>query len=162
MGGGYHGNFGKTCGAGESNTDQVSNRLDKNSELLVEELRRRGVKFYESDIVFIVRDPNGKIVWLEQGTESAGFQHILYGESDRSGKQDGHLEHFNRIGVGKDEIPAFLRRLVSRHSPVYEKPGQFRLYKIDKEHYVIMVIGSNGFIVSAYPTTEDKVAKWLK
>ena len=61
MGTGNLGAFGNTRGA------------------LITELKEKGIKFTEKDIIFITRDKTGQIVWLEKGNSSAGLEHILNG-----------------------------------------------------------------------------------
>ena len=49
---------------------------DLNSKLL-EELANSGVKYNPEDIVAITKTADGKLVWLENGTDTAGLKHII-------------------------------------------------------------------------------------
>ena len=58
MGSGYHGGFGNTKGAANTNNKYETD------ESLKSELRSNNMKFNETDMVFIARDKTGQIVWL--------------------------------------------------------------------------------------------------
>jgi hypothetical protein len=62
---------------------------DATRQALIDELRRNGVKFSEDDLLKIGRDRSGKVVFLEEGSSSAGLQHIL----------DEHADDFARRGA---------------------------------------------------------------
>lgn len=144
MGTGFHGGFGETKDA----RDNVAAEL-------IAELEQRGVKFTKENIVFITKDATGQTVWLETGNSSAGLEHILNGD----GKSSGHAADFERaFGISRDNIPSFLRKVVSEGVVVSNKvrtrngrEGYERVYYYDGKHYVLTGVGKNGFIVSAYP-----------
>lgn len=144
MGTGFHGGFGNTKHVKKNETED-----------LIKELENNGVKFSKEDIVFITKDKTGQIVWLEKGNSSAGLEHILNG----NGKTQGHADDFAKaFGVSKGEIPEYLNRVISHgeviSSILIEKgnrEGFERIYYYEGKHYVVTGIGSNGFIVSAYP-----------
>lgn len=125
------------------------------SPKLLQELKRLKVKFTEKDLVFITKDKTGQIVWLEKGNASAGLEHILNGD----GKTRGHALDFEKtFGMSREKIPACLHKVVSEGTVVSNKikikkgrEGYERVYYYDGKHYVLTALGTNGFIVSAYP-----------
>ena len=119
-------------------------RLTEGSSL-IGQLRRAGISFSEADIVFITRTPTGRIVWLETGTTSAGMRHILI----------RHGNDFARIGLrGEAEIQNTLLRLTRTQSPVRISGGGVHVYRLaigGTQRGIRIVIGDNGFIVTAHP-----------
>lgn len=119
-------------------------------EDLVAELGRNGVKFTREDMIFITRDKTGQIVWLEKGNPSSGMGHI---------KSRGHDEQIAAaFGITKVEVEAFLRKVISQGDivsselkPIGSRMGYERVYYYEGEYTVVTGIGTNGFIVSAYP-----------
>ena len=124
---------------------------------LIEELDKNNVKFNREDIVFITRDKTGQILWLENGNAGAGLEHILNG----NGKTIGHAADFERaFGIERSEIPDLLKKVVSQGEiisntlkPVGRRMGFERVYSYRGQKYVLAGIGTNGFIVSAYPVS---------
>lgn len=144
MGAGFHGGFGRTNGANVNESDS-----------LIKELERNGVKFTKENIVFITKDQTGQIVWLETGNKSAGLSHILDGD----GITSGHAADFERaFGVSREQIPNYLEKVIRYGTVVDNKivkrgsrEGYERTYYYDGKHYVVTGIGTNGFVISAYP-----------
>lgn len=122
---------------------------------LMQELKLKGYKFSEDDIQFITKDETGQIVWLESGNSNAGLEHILNG----NGKTKGHADDFQKaFGISKNEIPAYLEKVITngkvienKLKPVGKRMGFERTYYYMGNYYVVTGIGTNGFIVSAYP-----------
>lgn len=144
MGTGFHGGFGNTDGTKSNETNK-----------LIKELESNGVKFSKEDIVFITKDKTGQTVWLEKGNSSAGLEHIING----NGTTPGHAKDFEQaFGVSKAEIPNYLNKVISNGSVISNelkningRSGFERIYYFDKKYYVLTGIGTNGFIVTAYP-----------
>ncbi len=144
MGAGFHGGFGETQGTKNSVAEE-----------LIAELKKNKVKFTEENIVFITKDATGQIVWLELGDKSAGLRHIL----DGNGRSSGHAADFERaFGISKEHIPSYLEKVICHGKVVGNKivkkgsrEGYERTYYYEGEYYVITGIGTNGFVVSAYP-----------
>ena len=148
MGAGFHGGFGDgTKGARDNLTAQEA--------ALIKDLEEKGIKFTKEDIVFITKDGTGQTVWLEKGSPSAGLEHILNG----NGTSSGHASEFEKaFGISKEQIPSFLRNVISNGRIVSNtikvvngRKGFERIYYYDGKHYVLTGIGTNGFIVTAYP-----------
>lgn len=157
MGAGYHGGFGGTeGGASPKPADNEGKSTNIPSEqTLIAELEKKGIKFTKQDIVFITKDGTGQTVWLEKGNSSAGLEHILNGD----GKSPGHAADFEKaFGIQRANIPSFLKNVISNGRVVSNtlklvngRQGYERIYYYDGKHYVLTGIGTNGFLVSAYP-----------
>ncbi len=145
MGAGYHGGFGGTQGA----------RNAESKSQLIAELRSSGTKFSLEDMIFITRDQTGQIIWLEQGSPSAGLEHILNG----NGRTPGHADDFARaFGISRDRIPQYLKEVITHGKVVSNeirtisgRQGYTRTYFYNGNYQIVTGIGTNGFIVSAYP-----------
>lgn len=144
MGTGYFGGFGGTDG-----------ERSHVAEELIADLEKNGIKFTKEDIVFITKDETGQTVWLETGDSSAGLKHIL----DGNGQTPGHAVDFERaFGVSRDQLPSYLEKVISKGTVIDNKlvkkgscEGYERTYYYEGNYYVITGIGTNGFVVSAYP-----------
>lgn len=144
MGTGFHGGFGKTQGEKNHTTEE-----------LIADLEKSGVKFAKENIVFITKDGTGQTVWLEKGNSSAGLKHIL----DGNGVTKGHAADFQRaFGISKSEISGYIEKVVTngivvdnKLKPIGNRMGYERTYYYNGEYHVVTGIGTNGFIVSAYP-----------
>ena len=116
-------------------------------ETLLEELRNSGEKYNEKDIIFIVRQKNGKIAWLENGSKTAGLEHIKI----------RHAEEFENHGIKDALIPELIREAIVNGKIIGKQgngstPGD--IYAVDfmrKKHIIMIVISSNGFIITAHP-----------
>ena len=118
-------------------------------EVLFAELDTNNVKYTRENVVFIARDETGQIVFLETGNSIAGLKHIL----------QRHSQNFkDAFNIDASQIPAYLKNVI-RYGKVVSseivtkngKQGFERRYNYNGNYYVITGIGSNGFIVSAYP-----------
>jgi len=161
MGAGFHGGFGGTKGSQnigrdtDHNTEKKDEQVIPSEKELISELKVKGIKFTEEDIVFITKDKTGQTIWLEKGSHSAGLEHILNGD----GEKPGHASDFeNAFGITRDNIPDLLKKVISNGQVVSDtikikngRQGYERIYYYDGKHYVLIGIGTNGFVVSAYP-----------
>lgn len=124
-------------------------------ETLIAELESNGVKFTRKDMLFVTRDKTGQIVWLEKGNAGSGMGHI---------KSRGHDEQIAKaFNIPKAEVEAYLWKVVSQGSivknelkPIGNRMGYERVYHYEGEYCIIAGIGTNGFIVSAYPHRHRK------
>lgn len=109
---------------------------------LLNELAKSGVKYTAEDVMMVTKMADGKLVWLEKGSESAGFQHIV----------SGHLDDFIKRGISKDDIVDTLYKAIET-KPIEtgsKNGGRWAKFELDGKKYM-MGYGSNGFIVSFYP-----------
>ena len=128
-------------------------------EALVAELERDGVKFTRKDMLFVTRDKTGQIVWLEKGSVGSGMKHI---------KSRGHDEQIAKaFGIPKAEVGVYLRNVMSHGDIVSSefkligrRMGYERVYYYEGEYAIVTGIGTNGFIVSAYPHRHRKEKQW--
>lgn len=158
MGAGYHGGFGNTKGSAHNNESANTPKKESRADL-ISELRKNNIKFSEKDIVFIVRDTTGKIVWLENGNSSRGLKHIL----DGANGGNGHAKDFKNIfGITREKIPSFLKKVFSSGIIVankkvvrYRKEEYERIYAYNGQYVILTAIGTNGFVVTAYPKRKE-------
>lgn len=158
MGAGYKGGFGHTAGEKkhqkniEETKKSSSGLIDKN---LVSEMEKNKIKFTKNDLVFTTKDKTGQLIFLEKGNSTAGLKHIL----DGNGKKAGHAEDFKKaIGISREEIPSYLHKVITHGTIIKEevktfgnKTGYERDYYYNGKYFVVTGIGTNGFLVSAYP-----------
>lgn len=138
----------------QSNESDLSERVQ-----FIEELRQSGAKFTEKDIVFITKDHTHQIIWMESGDNHAGLQHII----------NRHAEDFRKsMGIGSDKIADTLHSLFKNGTICYNRikqgtnGGFERLYYSDNKYYLLSGIGSNGFIISAYPINDRTAHKLIE
>ena len=148
MGSGISGGYSNTKGASSS------------SEALVKQLEQSGVKFSKKDMVFVTKDKTGQVVWLEKGNESTGLQHIV----------SRHVDDFrSKHGVSKSQISNHLNDVFTsgkvEYSRITQKNGRAgyeRLYSYNGKYYLLTGVGTNGYIVSAYPISEEIATKLIE
>ncbi len=131
-------------GVGKLNSDTIANNL-------IDELIDSEVKFNSDDIVAITKRPDGKIVWIENGNEKAGLEHIYR-----------HSEDFAKKGIEKDKIKSLIIQSLEKGEIIgYQGKGEGRpIYKVKYEgeiHHTAITVGSNGFVVGANPASGNKV-----
>lgn len=116
---------------------------------LISELDDNNAKYNREDMRFIARDATGQVVWLEKGNAEAGLEHIFI----------RHAEDFkNKLGVSRENIANTIYDIVCTGQVVSNKIRVMngrenfeRIYKYQGSYYILAGIGSNGFLVSAYP-----------
>ena len=116
-----------------------------NSNLL-DELDNSGVKYNPEDIVAITKTADGKLVWLENGTDTAGLNHII----------TEHADDFLNKGITQEQIPDYVMNALENGKIVgYQGRGTGRpIYEFTYNgeiHKVAITVGNNGFIVGANP-----------
>lgn len=132
MGGGYFGGFKNTKGSLKPNH-------------LLNELRQRGEKFNEKDVVMITKTKKKELVWLEKGNKKKGLEHIIK-------RHEKDLE--KKFGVKKQNIPSFVKDVFTNGVEISNKlknGGYQKEYLYKGKYIVISGVGTNGFIVSIYP-----------
>lgn len=137
-------------------------RLESDIELLKE----KGVKFNKDDVLFVTSDASGQLVWLEKGNQSAGLEHILNGDKDTP----GHAKDFeNKFGISQSVIPNAIKEIITNGKLEYSevtikngKEGYDKIYSYKDKYYMFSGIGINGFIVTAYPLSENRTKSIIK
>jgi len=121
--------------------------IESKPESLMEELRNSGEKYSEEDIIFIVRQQNGKIAWLEKGKRTAGLEHIIR----------RHSKQFQDIGIKENLIPELIKEAIVNGKIIGKQgngPTPGDIYAVDfmeKKLIIMISISDNGFIVTAHP-----------
>ena len=115
---------------------------------LLPELVRQKVKYTEEDIIFITKDKEGKLIWLERGNEISGLTHIILNHGDN---------FLNAFDIKTDEIALYLYNAITNGKMVSSLPSKIaggldRIYEYDGHYYTFVGMGNNGFIVTAFPT----------
>lgn len=105
-----------------------------------------GVKYNLDDIVAITKTADGKLVWLENGTDSAGLNHII----------TRHANEFLNKGITQEQIPDYIMNALENGKIVgYQGTGTGRaIYEFTyngKIHKVAITVSDNGFIIGANP-----------
>ena len=113
---------------------------------LITELNQASIKHTPEKIVRIAKQPNGKIVFLEEGNTEAGLQHIL----------EEHLEQFADFGIEPDQIPDAVIAAVTQGRIIsYQGRKKTRvIYEVifnGKIQYIAVTVSNNGYIVGANP-----------
>ena len=126
---------------------------DKMLKLLIE----ANVKFNAEDVLFVTKDKSGQLIWLEKGNDNVGLNHILKKHSD---------DFFAKHKVSKGNIASHINEMVTNGNIEYSrmiKRGNRevieKLYSNNGKHYLLTGVGTNGFMVSAYPINEKEATK---
>ena len=137
----------------QGNVDSKTEELTKKH--MIDQLTKAGVKFNPNYVLFVTKDKMGQLVWLEKGNKSAGLEHILYGD----GRSRGHASDFKKaLGLESSQLSGYLQKVITYGSivsntikPVGNIMGFEKVYSYEGNYYIVIGIGTNGFIVSAYP-----------
>lgn len=148
-------NFFETTG---TNPDEALGFIAKNADeinfkpqCLIDELTSSGKKFTLEEVEFVVKTPDGNLMWLEKGDERKGLLHILYGAPG----DPGHMQDFANRGI--NDVKTFLYNVVQSNPIKTGKKGREN-GRIDKwAEYIVngeknlLAYGDNGYIFSFYP-----------
>ncbi|KJV26506.1 hypothetical protein VI06_16765 [Aquitalea magnusonii] len=117
----------------------------------VQKMVDSGIKFTPQKLIATGRNVEGKIVFLEVGSSSAGLQHII----------ERHAIDFINKGISQIDIPSVVMEAVTK-GKVVGMNGSAPVYQVmynGSAKYVSVGVGSNGFIVRANPVSEWKPLK---
>lgn len=136
-----------------TSSTQFSN--DSVSDADIKLLDDAKVKYNKDDVLFVSRDSSGQLVWLEKGNPSVGLEHILNGD----GISSGHASQFEKaLKLKPHEVSSYLKKVVTNGTIVNSKlkiignrKGYEKTYYYEGNYCIVTAIGTNGFIVSAYP-----------
>ncbi len=115
---------------------------------LINQVRSRGFKITEEDVIGIVRDPMNKVVWLERG-------HLDGRPSGRAHIVDKHETDFFSKGITATDLDDFILNAVAQGKIVGVQGRGRTIYETvyhGKTYRVAVTIGDNGYIVGANPT----------
>lgn len=109
---------------------------------MFDELSANGIKFTKENTMWITRTYDGKICWLETGTASSGFKHIL---------NNHPVSQFSSFNVSSElGVSSLIYNTVSTKTPVGTCGSGGLVYSFGNQKYLNVVISSNGYIVNAY------------
>ncbi|WP_218846922.1 hypothetical protein [Psychromicrobium silvestre] len=114
---------------------------------LMSELEAQGVKFNAEKIVNIFRDPHGKVIFLEEGNNASGLQHIL----------NKHGTQFAAEGISEGEISSAIETAITQGKIVGTQgkgvtPRIIYEYIFNGEiHKMAITVSGNGYIVGINP-----------
>ena len=143
---------------GNGGDARPSSRLSLEDKKLVEEVKKRGDKITEKDVIFILRDRNGKIIWLEKG-------HLASKDKLPSGLihiRSAHLSQFNDKGIPSHLISKTIRKAVETAKIVGTSGKNRDVYETSingKIVYIAITVSDNGYIVGAHPVSDWKEKK---
>ena len=143
---------------GNGGDARPSSRLSLEDKKLVEEVKAQGDKITEKDVIFILKDRNGKIVWLEKGhlaskdKRASGLAHI----------KDEHASNFNDKGIPTHLIAKTIKKAIDE-SRIIGRGGidtdVYETFINGKIVYIAITISGNGYIVGAHPAKKWKEKK---
>ncbi|MER7011248.1 WXG100 family type VII secretion target [Saccharopolyspora sp. NPDC000359] len=126
---------------------------------LIEEALAQGHKISPDKVVEIGKDPNGRIVWLEEGKGGEGgrgLEHI----------HERHDKDFAKFEVPPEDIASLSHRAATEGVYTGYRLGKGKtprpIFEVDyngKTIPVAVTVGSNGFIVSAQPVFDDMLKR---
>ncbi|MBZ4025913.1 hypothetical protein K7E08_05575 [Ligilactobacillus salivarius] len=135
MGSGYRGYL---------NTKGAEDRFKP--EELMDELRNSGVKYTEKDVILVVKNYSGKLLWLEKGNEKSGLEHILKEHSKNF--KDINIPELIKILVKQKPLKHYSKDNGRKQSDVY-------IYEKNGKKY-LLAYGSNGYIVTFFRISGGK------
>ena len=132
--------------------DEIRNR--NTPEALLRELQRLGVKHTPGNIVRIGRQPNGRVVFLEQGNtggDGRGLAHII----------ERHLDQFLDQDVQETDIPDLIVQAATQGRLALRQGTRdvFEVVFRGQTRYVALTISDNGYVVGANPIGRRTFAK---
>jgi len=89
---------------------------------------------------------NGRVVFLETGSNTAGLQHII----------NAHGSDFANRGVSIEQIPDLVMKALSDNNIVGSQGAGRPIYETifnGTKQLVAITVGSNGYIVGANPAS---------
>ena len=115
------------------------------------------VIFNADDVLFVTKDKSDQLIWLEKGNDNAGLNHILNKHAD---------DFFAKYNVSKENIASHIKEIVTNGNIEYSRltkrgnrEGIEKLYSHHGNYYLLTGVGTNGFMVSAYPIKEKEAIK---
>ena len=127
---------------------------------IVSEMERTNVKFTKENLVFTTRDKTGQIIFLETGSSSAGLKHIKQRHA-----QDFIDKHNIQLAQVTEHIYSVFTNGNLEYSRITLKKGKEgfeRLYTYKGNYYLLSGVGTNGFVVSAYPLDAETAQKHIR
>ena len=135
------------AGSGLGSAGNKASKVKWKSPELLDDLAKSGVKYNPDDVIAVTKTADGKLVWLENGSSSAGLEHIMT-----------HADDFAAKGISKNQIQDLVMEALNKGEIVaYQGRGQGRpIYEVifnGEKQRVAITVGNNGFIVGANPSS---------
>ncbi|MBW4603267.1 MAG: hypothetical protein KME29_27830 [Calothrix sp. FI2-JRJ7] len=125
---------------------------EANKAVLIAELAQLGIKHTPQKIVRITKLSEGKIIFLEEGDDERGLQHIL-----------AKAKQFANIGINEDEIldavmaAVTTGKIVGYQGKSHNKPRAIYEFTFKGDtKFISLSVANNGYIVGANPRTKPK------
>lgn len=127
---------------------------------LYRELANSGNKFNKNEVIFVTKDKSSQLLWLEKGNMSTGLEHIVY----------RHVNDFQKLHtISAKNIVCHTKEIITNGRIEYTKSvvrngynGFEKLYNYNGEYYLLTGIGGNGYIISAYPISENSAKIYIR
>ncbi len=132
--------------------------LSQEDKKLVKDVKDKGYKISEEKVIFITKDKNGKIRWLEKGRlasenkKASGLVHII----------DEHESNFIGKGVPTALIPVVIKKAIEEAKIIGTSGKDRDVYETTingKTIHIAITISDNGYIVGAHPASHIKEKK---
>ena len=126
---------------------KIKLNIPKIDKKIVQELKDKGVKFTEKDLIWVFKNKEDQIIFLEKGKDSGGFQHILK-----------HKKEFLNKGISEQDLANFIMESL-KNGKIVGKEGSRFVYEYTYEgikQTTAITVGSNGFVVGANPVSKFK------
>ncbi|MBL8094843.1 MAG: hypothetical protein JNL73_11815 [Anaerolineales bacterium] len=110
---------------------------------LIQKVQDNGAKISPERVTWIRELDDGRIVWLEQGNDRSGLEHIVA----------SHGDQFQTKGVPPADIPAILADAIESEPVLVFDSGE-AIYSVSyggNRFHVLIAVGDNGYIVTAHP-----------
>jgi filamentous hemagglutinin len=115
-------------------------------KVLFKEMAAAGVKFSPEKVLAVTKLSDGKIIFLEAGTDRAGLKHILM----------RHELDFTNKGIATPDIAKVVMDAV-KGEKIVGKTGSAPVFEVTyngQKKYIAVGVGNNGYIVRANPVSE--------
>ena len=110
---------------------------------LIQTVQDNGATISPERVTWIRKLDDGRIVWLEQGNDRSGLEHIVA----------SHGDQFQTKGVPLADIPAVLADAIESEPVLVFDSGE-AIYSVShggNTFHVLIAVGDNRYIVTAHP-----------
>ncbi|WP_433470810.1 hypothetical protein [Saccharomonospora azurea] len=130
--------------------------VEASNQALIAELQRQGYKISPERVVRIARLPDERVVWLEEGDDRRGLQHII----------KKHGEDFVGCGIPESKVVDLVFNALTEGREIGYTATDRPVYEVrygPRVQRVAVTVSENGFIVGANPLSpRSKVKTWKK
>lgn len=122
---------------------------------LIAVVQRQGHKISPDRVVRIVRLPDQRVVWLEEGNDRSGLRHIM---------EPKRITNFERKDIVEDEIVDAIFDALAHGKPVGVSSTDRIVYEFSHRGHVKRIaisVSTNGYIVGAHPMPMTRKLKPL-